>query len=422
MGKGPVKRKTLSKIVKTRRQGGYISKKGQRGEGLKFKVETFATVGSFVPGTRVKYAPNPKTPGSKSFARYAKYEKAATVGEALKCGASKADLMWELERGYYKVLAGASSEAQEISAIGQKAYDRAVKVLATGNGPIGCPVNFKDPNAVKRLEKEEEWRKARLQRVEKRARDMNLKVETTEEIEESNENADIRLQRRVAEAICNKKLSSGKKLTEKDVQEALDHWGFTENTSRVNVLPGGQKFVYSDTIGAIRKRHFGFSSTPPTRRYPAMAKLLNRWLADNKPKLAAKFVCTAINLNCNYAGRRHRDAGNDGPSVIRAFGKFTGGRLHYFPKDKTRPRPKLESLNMKDAKSFDLAKNTVVFDGNRAHEVEPFKGERYSAVFFTSSGYAKGKPKDIEFLKKECCFPWPEAGDVAKLKKAVEAM
>eukprot|EP00928_Gymnodinium_smaydae_P070664 TRINITY_DN54458_c0_g1_i1.p1 TRINITY_DN54458_c0_g1~~TRINITY_DN54458_c0_g1_i1.p1 ORF type:complete len:422 (+),score=107.94 TRINITY_DN54458_c0_g1_i1:101-1366(+) len=419
MGKTVQKGKTATTIVKTRRQGGYISKKAERGSGLKFKLETYITVGQFRPGTKVKYGPNPKRPDSKSFTRYAGYQKAATVGEALKCGAKVADLMWELERGDYKVIGGVRSDKDEIKAIGQKAFDKAQAQLASFSGPNGCPVKLNDPAAADKLAKEEVWRAERLKRVEKRAVAMKLKIETTEEIEASSESADIRLQRRVADAISREKLASGKKITDSDVTEVLEHWGFSENTNRLNVMQPGQKYVYSDTIGAIRARSLGFNPTPPTRRYPAFAKLLNKWVADNKPAgLKAKFVCSAINLNCNYNGRRHRDQNNEGPSIIRAFGKFKGGKLRYWAKDVKKPRPSLDKLRKEDATSFDLSKTTVVFDGNRAHEVDEFEGQRYSVVYFTASGWAKGKPKDVSFLRKECGFPYPEPGDIAKLKKA----
>jgi len=83
-----------------------------------------------------------------------------------------------------------------------------------------------------------------------------------------------------------------------------------------------------------------------------------------------------------------------------------------------KPRPSLDALHAKDATVFDLAKTTVAFDGNRAHEVDPFEGERYSVVFFTASGYGKGKPKDVQFLQNDCGFPFPSSADMAKLKKA----
>ena len=79
--------------------------------GLKFKLETYITVGQFQPGTKVKYGPNPKRAGSKSFKRYAGYQHAKTIGEALKYGSKVADLMWELQRGDYKILGGSRSEA-----------------------------------------------------------------------------------------------------------------------------------------------------------------------------------------------------------------------------------------------------------------------------------------------------------------------
>jgi len=414
------KAKTVSTLVKKeRRQGGYVAKKGERGTGLKFKLETYATVMQFQPGTRLKYGLNPKRPGSKSYTRFAGYQKAKTVGEALKCGAKVADLMWELERGDYKVGGGARPEAQEIAAIGKPAFEKAQDQLSNFSGPNGCPVKLNDPAAVEKLQKEEAWRAERLKKVEKRAKDMKLKVETTEQIEASTESADIRLQRRVADAIARQKLASGKKIVEPDVTEVLEHWGFSENIARLNVMQPGQKYVYSDTIGAIRARSFGFHPTPPTRRYPFFVKLINKWLADNKPPgLSAKFVNTALNLNCNYNGRRHRDQNNEGISVIRAFGKFKGGKLRYWAKDVKKPRPKVDTLNIKDATAFDLAKETVVFDGNRAHEVDPFEGQRYSVVFFTAGGYAKAKAKDVQFLQNECGFPFPTPGDVAKLKKA----
>merc|ERR1712048_147636 len=122
----------------------------------------------------------------------------------------------------------------------------------------------------------------------------------------------------------------------------------------------------------------------------------------------------------NYAGRRHRDANNEGPSVIRAFGKFKGGKLLYWPKDTHKnPKPKVESLKKEDAVKFDLSRKTVVFDGNRAHEVEPFTGERYSIVYFTARGYGRVKKVDARFLAK-LGFPWPTAPELAKLKRTTQ--
>jgi len=244
-----------------------------------------------------------------------------------------------------------------------------------------------------------------------------------EEIEACHESADVRLQRRVADALSAKKLLAGKEIADGDVAEALSTWGFCQNTGRLNVLPAGHKYVYSDTLGAIRRRTGGFGITPPTTRYPNFSKLLCKWLADNKPKVACKFVCSAININANYAGKRHRDQNNEGPSVIRAFGKFKGGKLMYWPADvKKASRPDVETLEKKDAKVFDISKATQVFDGNRAHEVEGFCGERYSVVFFTARGYGHLKKEQVNFLRQKAGFPWPTPSELAELKKATTTL
>merc|ERR1719188_1362976 len=79
--------------------------KSKRGTGLKFNAESYDLISRFTGKTRISYAENPKTPGSKSFDRYKKYQHCKTVGEALKY-CKPADLLWEYERGYLKVHGG----------------------------------------------------------------------------------------------------------------------------------------------------------------------------------------------------------------------------------------------------------------------------------------------------------------------------
>lgn len=122
-------------------------KKARTEQGSKFSVETLKAVAALTPGTRIKYGPNPKRPDSKSFARYAGYMKAKTVGEALKFGSKKEDLLWEVERGDCEILGGERSEAQEVSAIGRDDFDKAKKVLQSFSNPTGCPVKINEPQA-----------------------------------------------------------------------------------------------------------------------------------------------------------------------------------------------------------------------------------------------------------------------------------
>eukprot|EP00439_Symbiodinium_sp_Y106_P063578 s856_g9.t2 len=371
--------------------GKYVPKRSQRGEGLKFPLEIYQQIGSCKPGTLIKYAPNPKTKGSKSFSRYAKYEKSKTIGESIKNGTKVADLLWELQRGYLTILGSERSEKAEVAAIGQKAFDEAIYKLSAFNGPRGIAFDIRDERAAAQHRLDEEWRTKKLQKCERVARELKLQPESTEQIEAMQipEDRDLRFERRVCDAWCQRQIQKAekekRKVTHKDVEEALSLWGFGQNAGRLNVLQKGQKYAYSDTLGCIRRLSRGIGVTEVTKRYPNFGRLLCRWLKENLPnEVKGKFVCSAINLNANYAAVLHRDGNNEGPSIIRAFGNFKGGALRYWPKDrkpakaKAAVRPKLETLQRKDSKAFDIYRRTLVFDGTRGHSVEPFQGVRYS--------------------------------------------
>lgn len=406
-----------------------VAQRSERGKGLKFNCSTFQTVSQFQPGTKIKYGPNPKTAGSKSFKRYAGYAKAKTVGEALKMGTKLADLCWELERNQYKVLGGERAESAERAAIGAKWFEKVTKLLKCFNGPRGLNVKLDDPKAAEALAKEEAWREKKLKNVQELAKKYKIKVENEAELAKLGIHAaqELHAERKVCDSICAMRLQEAAKakrtISDANLKEAMGLWGFAQNTGRVNVMREGIKYVYSDTIGAIRRRTGGYGLTPPTNHYPNFVKLLCKWLVDNRfeKKLGCDFKCTAINLNANYAGARHRDGNNEGPSVIRAVGDFKGGCLHYWPKDTERPRVDVKTLSKDDCVTFDLAKHTTIFDGTRAHEVQNFTGERYSIVFFNATGYQKVKPQHVKYLQN-LGMPWPTPKAMDELKKATKKL
>merc|ERR1712232_59636 len=103
-------------------------------------------------------------------------------------------------------------------------------------------------------------------------------------------------------------------------------------------------------------------------------------------------------------GKRHRDGNNMGPSIIKAIGNFKGGNLNYFPNDDR--ALELEQLPPSDKVSLDLNKNWALFDGRRAHEVDPFKGERFSLVYFTCPRNDRIDAK-TKAAMVTCGFPMP---------------
>jgi hypothetical protein len=130
---------------------------------------------------------------------------------------------------------------------------------------------------------------------------------------------------RRAKEILDKADKQKRPVTEQEVTYILQSWAFARTPFRVNVMLDGQNWVKSDTLGMLRDRGGRIHLTRATIHYPNVPKLINRWLQGQLPKEAKQFKWTSINLNCNYAAKRHCDGNNFGPSVIKAGLFFLGG-------------------------------------------------------------------------------------------------
>lgn len=393
--KAPVKRQVMKKkaITATKKPFSAIKerKRDERGKGLKFDADLYEVVSRFTGKTRIKYAPNPKTPGSKSFERYKKYQNCKTVAEALKY-CKPADLLWEHQRDYLKVVGGPMAEKPAcMESPAELEKDPARKILAKFRGPNGCSIKM-DPEVRKKLNLFAKQFGMDLDKIHEEAGKQC-----------NSESADIQTARIIANELARRKLGkSGTRITDKDLVEVLSVWGFPENDTRLNVLPEGVKTVHSDTLGVLKMRDGTYRIFDPTTRYEFVTRLVCKWFADNKPKdMPDQFGFTGININHNYAGRRHRDNGNEGPSAIKAIGSFSGGKLNYFPKDVKKPgRCDVTSLRTDESMALDLSKTFVLFNGNNAHGVQPFKGDRFSLVFFTTAKWYKVKDPEVKKLKE----------------------
>lgn len=193
------------------------------------------------------------------------------------------------------------------------------------------------------------------------------------------------------------------KITSSDVLQVVRQWSFQSNSRRGNVIPEGKAWVFSDTFGMIVSRsESGGVESMLCGQYPAMLCLFSRWLRDSRDGMPFPF--TSVNLNFDYAARVHRDRRNAGPSMLRALGNFKGGELAYYPDDDgTLP---LAELPHHGKTISDVSKKFKLFDGNRAHAVEAFQGERFSVVFYTSGGYDRCAPSVRAALMKSG-VQWP---------------
>ena len=93
--------------------------------------------------------------------------------------------------------------------------------------------------------------------------------------------------------------------------------------------------------------------------------------------------------------------------MCRAIGEFKGGSLGYFADDDSAIELEtLQANHEREAIYLDVKADFHVFNGNCAHFVEPFQGERLSFVFFSVSNYWKTK-RDVLAELKERGFPLP---------------
>jgi len=346
------------------------------GEGA-YRDQTYELVTRWSAETKIRYRPHAKAPGSKSHVRYEKYSKARTVAQALALGSWPLDWCHDYEHGFIQVLGPVRDEPLDMSQHTGKLTEVDQAITA--------------------------WHRKEL------AKRHNLKLEDLYVDKGAGESMPMRCHRLVADRRAGELLAQAHRkrqtVSDEEVESVLSSWAFARNANRTNVIPNGQEWVWSDTLGLIRDRIGDIHLTGPTARYPAFTMLINRWLTDRLPKEVAGFRFTSLNLNCNYAARRHRDGNNFGPSMIKAFGDFTGGRLGVFPSD-DREIKDVRKLPLRDRTSADLKSNLVMFNGNSAHEVEDFEGSRFSVVYFTLGCFAQAKREDGETMRR-LGFPVP---------------
>mmetsp|Transcript_44893 Transcript_44893/g.143815 ORF Transcript_44893/g.143815 Transcript_44893/m.143815 type:complete len:563 (-) Transcript_44893:64-1752(-) len=206
-------------------------------------------------------------------------------------------------------------------------------------------------------------------------------------------------------AVARIKLKAGTPISDDDVLEVLRVWSFTMNPVRKNVIPEGESWVFSDTMGLVRSRCTG---KPVESRlssdYPDILRLLSAWMRRKcGSKFPGGFPFTSVNLNFGYAAKLHRDGFNVGPSLLTALGDFTGGALGYFP-----ALPPLRRRSVVTKNCFQL------IDGKRAHCVEEFQGERFSVVFFSVSSHRKTGDAVRRGLVRKGAV-WPTQQSLAKV-------
>ncbi|CAE8625520.1 unnamed protein product [Polarella glacialis] len=387
-----------------------------------YKASTYAASALWRSDTKIKYGPNPK--GGKSYIRYAAYEKSATIEKSLENGSKPEDLLFDYEKGHLQIIGPLRAAPLDPFKMKPQDFENLTKAdeilirYGCRHDPkrkAGSEERIKD---ITKTLKEVGRQSAQL----KKLRIANhLGMDSTQELEGRLDGVAY-IQRLAADQAAKEVLATvakaNRKISEHEVVMVLDQWGFAMNPNRINVMREGVEWVHSDTLGAIARRDGLILPTPPTTKYPNFMKVLTKYLSDHMPEeYKTRFGYTSINVNKDYAGARHRDQGNRGPSFLKAFGDFKGGELQYLPGD-DRSR-KLEELSPCEALTFDAKNGFILFDGNRAHEVQDFKGHRYSLVYFTCNR-SDQMPAENQKALNQLGIKYPTADGIEKLKATLD--
>jgi hypothetical protein len=350
-------------------QPDYMKEPWDKGQ-TSYREQTFSLVTRFMVETRILYRPHAKRPGTKSHVRYENYSKGQTVGQSFELGSWPVDWCWDIERGYIKVLGPLRDEPIDITMLPNDATPTAVDKAVYG------------------------WYRKEL------AKKLGLSLEDLKGSALYSESTLMRAHRLVAQREAKQILAKGTKISDQDILKVLQEWSFARNVTRVNVMPDGSNWVWSDTLGLLRDRTGDIHLTRPTLNYPEVSQVINRWLVDRLPADIGEFSFTTLNLNKNYNASIHRDGNNFGPSMISAFGDFSGGALNYYPDDDCKTDPKeVEKTYSKPVEKLDLKDGLAMFNGNNCHSVDAFKGERFSVVYFTLGCHAKMSTEAREQLE-----------------------
>ncbi len=142
-------------------------------------------------------------------------------------------------------------------------------------------------------------------------------------------------------------------------------------------------------IGVVRPFHKDYFTTSQLSKTPAGQKLAIYLCAEIKKKFP-NFKFNTMQLNRNFPGNYHTDKNNAGPSVGLFVGdqSLRGGGLYVY--DRTKGRGKI----------FNTKNKWLQFDGTNPHMTTPYKGTRYSVIFFNRKGVKKIDRRAKHFLKK----------------------
>jgi hypothetical protein len=182
----------------------------------------------------------------------------------------------------------------------------------------------------------------------------------------------------------------------KKIERLLDSIKFPVNITRENVKQKKDTKVLGMAVGVVQIR---FRSETQLSRYTHENPELVRQLVEFAKEKIPGFKFTTIQINKNNQTALHVDRNNLGPSAMIGLGDYQGGQVWIADKGVTSCKNKF-----------------CFFDGNEPHGTLPFRGTRYTLVYFTQQRYPYLE-KSHRGLARCIGFPMPPTGKRAPVKK-----
>ena len=198
------------------------------------------------------------------------------------------------------------------------------------------------------------------------------------------------------------------KIRNTEVLEILQSISLPEQEVRANVRPDNQPKIVSIALGLVHDYATGPALSRSAQEWPMLTKLLTAYFRQRH----GQFRFTTIQLNKSFASQLHVDTRNEGPSWIIALGDFSGGQLFVADGNGddyvrvTRPvtgRPDIVVGSFLRGRKVNIRHRWFFFDGNVPHMTTPYRGERYSLVFYRF-GFRSRIPERIEVALKALGF------------------
>tara|TARA_A100001201_G_scaffold142457_1_gene140727 strand:- start:4968 stop:5480 length:513 start_codon:yes stop_codon:yes gene_type:complete len=105
-----------------------------------------------------------------------------------------------------------------------------------------------------------------------------------------------------------------------------------------------------------------------TPKYKPLFEEASKLMKQHNPN----FKFTSIQINENQKTSKHKDGYNVGKSYIIGLGDYTGGEVRLYTKDG------------KSHKDINIKNRWATFDGSELeHETLPFKGQRFTLVYYS---------------------------------------